>query len=401
MMALELDIVAAQIDEMAESLKAKNVQRKANLNFAMNTMHAVADEFDRLRQKIDTSKTSWLIAGIKERINKSETAISCPRDYIVLATDGSHIDVDRHHSAHCFLINIGLVQMRYGQSPEASLSSLPLLYYRDDEVMVSSSNGMQYPVEGSLLALKRTIEECRLLVEKAVEIEYDVPVLALLDGSLILWGIMGQAYQDFAIDEFLSRGFLKYLGKLHELNRKRQLALASYISFPRSRDVVNALRLAICPHELVNCDHYCPGKFEGRECDAVADLLDRDIFDILLKPGERSAVFGSCSSMVEKHYGVHATHFFYIKVNDEIARVEIPLWVAEDNNLLDLAHVMILEQCRLGLGYPVVLAEAHEKAVITAADREQFWRLVEQILAEDRTVLKSSAKQQSKRARWI
>jgi len=105
--------------------------------------------------------------------------------------------------------------------------------------------------------------------------------------------------------------------------------------------------------------------------------------------------------MVEKHYGVHATHFFYIRLDDEVVRVEIPLWVAEDDNLIDLTQTIILDQCQLGRGYPVVLSEAHEKAVITAADREQFWALVEQILAEDRILLKSSAKQQSKRARWI
>ncbi len=400
-MTLDLDIVAAQIDGMAESLKAKNAARKTRLHCAVDTMHSVADEFDRLKRKIDTSKTTWLVAGIKEQIDRCRSAIPCPKDYMVLASDGSHIDVDRHQSAHCFLINIGVVQLRYGQNPEALLSSSPQLYYKDDEVVVSSSNGMQYPVEGPLLGVKRTVEECRLLVEKALEIEHDLPALALLDGSLILWGITGQAYQDFVIDEFLSKGFLKQLGKLHELSRERQLALASYISFPRSRDVVNVLRLAICPHEVVNCDSYCYGKFEGRECDAVADLLDRDLFDMLLCPGQRSAVFSSCSSMVEKHYGVHATHFFYIRLDDEVVRVEIPLWVAEDDNLIDLTQTIILDQCQLGRGYPVVLSEAHEKAVITATDREQFWALVEQILAEDRILLKSSAKQQSKRARWI
>jgi len=53
------------------------------------------------------------------------------------------------------------------------------------------------------------------------------------------------------------------------------------------------------------------------------------------------------------------------------------------------------------LGYPVALSEAHEKAMVTGADREQFWSLVERTLAEDRIWLESSAKQRSKRTRWI
>jgi hypothetical protein len=39
--------------------------------------------------------------------------------------------------------------------------------------------------------------------------------------------------------------------------------------------------------------------------------------------------------------------------------------------------------------------------VVNVADREQFWRLVEQVLSEDGIFLESSAKMQSKRARWI
>jgi len=46
---------------------------------------------------------------------------------------------------------------------------------------------------------------------------------------------------------------------MQRLSRERPLALASYISFPRSTDVVNVLRLAICPHQIANCNLCCPG----------------------------------------------------------------------------------------------------------------------------------------------
>ena len=68
----------------------------------------------------------------------------------------------------------------------------------------------------------------------------------------------------------------------------------------------------------------------------VAGVQDRELFSNLLGQGERSALFISQSSIVQKHYGVHQVYFFYLRVDDEIARVEIPRWVAMDESLLNL-----------------------------------------------------------------
>jgi NurA-like 5'-3' nuclease len=133
----------------------------------------------------------------------------------------------------------------------------------------------------------------------------------------------------------------------------------------------------------------------------VAGVQDRELFINLLGQGERSALFISQSSIVQKRYGEHQVYFFYLRVDDEIARVEIPRWVATDESLLNLAHALVLDQCRRGHGYPVALTEAHEKAVVTTTDREQFWQLVESLMVEEKMPTPTSAKSQSKRTRWI
>jgi hypothetical protein len=399
-MSLDLIRVIGQIVDFAASLKTRERERKSKLDFALKTLKSSAAEFDGLRQKVERSKTTWLVAGPRERIDLCQPAPPCPEDFIVLASDGSHIDADHHQSAHCFLINIGMAHLQYGRNPDAQLFSFPSLYFKDDEVVITSADGRQTPIEGQLLGVKRSVEECRLLAERAGELKADLPLVALLDGSLILWGLAGQTYPDFVVTELLVNGFLNYFDKLKELSRSRQFAVASYISFSRSTEVVNLLRLAICPHQPVDCDRYCPGKFEGRECDVVGGLLDRDLFARLLDPGERSAIFSSRSSVLVKYYGGHEVNFFYIRLDGEVARVEIPLWVAEDEDLVELVHATVVDQCQRGLGYPVALSEAHEQAVVTGADREQFWALVEQVLAEDRIYLESSAKRWSKRTRW-
>jgi NurA-like 5'-3' nuclease len=81
--------------------------------------------------------------------------------------------------------------------------------------------------------------------------------------------------------------------------------------------------------------------------------------------------------------------------------VEIPEWVAMKRDLVEITHALVLDQCRKGQGYPVVLSEAHEKAVITGADREQFWELVEEFLIEGKMSTYTSTKSRSKRTRWI
>ena len=54
-----------------------------------------------------------------------------------------------------------------------------------------------------------------------------------------------------------------------------------------------------------------------------------------------------------------------------------------------------------GHGYPVALAEAHEKAVITGADRELFWQMVETSLVGEHLPTPTSAKSRSKKTRWV
>ena len=140
-MSLDLTRVIGQIVDFAASLKTWERERKSRLDFALKTLKSSAVEFDGLRQKVERSKTTWLVAGPRERIDLCQPAPPCPEDFIALASDGSHIDVDHHQSAHCFLINIGMAQLQYGRNPDAQLFSFPSLYYKDDEVVIASGDG--------------------------------------------------------------------------------------------------------------------------------------------------------------------------------------------------------------------------------------------------------------------
>ena len=394
-MSLDLTKVASQISRMIAGLKADREQKKTRLDYALSVLNDKSLDLAKLQKKISTSKTTWLVAGLADGLKTSYKVPPLPSDFTVIATDGSHIDVDRHRSSQCYLINIGQAFIKYGSNPAADLASYPALYSEDKDLVISANgaSSRSQPIEGQLLGIKRAVEECRYLAKLAAELPADSKALALLDGSLILWNL--EAYPEFVTEVLLNKGFIPCLEKIREL----KIALASYISFPRSTDVVNSLRVAICPYEAPDCDRYCPNKEKG--CDKVAGVRDRELFIELLGQGERSVLFTSQSSIVQKHYGEHRVYFFYLRLDGEIARLEIPQWVAEDEDLLNLTHSLVLDQCRRGHGYPVALAEAHEKAVVTAADREEFWRVVESLMVEEKLPTPTSAKSFSKRTRWV
>ena len=66
-----------------------------------------------------------------------------------------------------------------------------------------------------------------------------------------------------------------------------------------------------------------------------------------------------------------------------------------------MVHSLVVEQCRLGPGYPVALKEAHEQAVVTGADRQYFVDLVADALEQQGLPVYSSEKNISKMRRWI
>jgi len=64
---------------------------------------------------------------------------------------------------------------------------------------------------------------------------------------------------------------------------------------------------------------------------------------------------------------------------------------------VDLVHAVVLDQGRKGAGYPVALREAHERAVVRAADRERFFTLLREALVKNGVKVAFSRKAVSKR----
>ena len=73
-------------------------------------------------------------------------------------------------------------------------------------------------------------------------------------------------------------------------------------------------------------------------------FLDRDLFQETLTPDWRSPTYLTNSSVPREYYTErHQVYFYYLNTGDEIARVEVPGWVAKDEGLLALGHTLILD----------------------------------------------------------
>tara|TARA_B100000530_G_C15513434_1_gene311551 strand:- start:19 stop:453 length:435 start_codon:yes stop_codon:yes gene_type:complete len=137
------------------------------------------------------------------------------------------------------------------------------------------------------------------------------------------------------------------------------------------------------------------GSQEQLPCDPIEGVTDAALFWQILKPGERSRLFESASKILDD-YGSHRIAFFYIHTGQEIGRVEVPMWVAKENALLDRIHSTVMDQCSKGRGYPVVLSESHEQAVVRSADRETFYTLLRDAFVKFRISARISTKQLNK-----
>ncbi len=332
----------------------------------------------RIREDGDTRNAQLLsiMAYITENSSfQGYSPSSCPADYTVIATDGSQIDVDRHESTGCYLINVGWAIISYGPEPTASLDKRAEVSLKDERGSDyhDSDDDYQEIKDRLNIGLERSLAEFRRLAELTAKRDRRQPCLAMVDGPLVLWGAAGASSQNKQGKQYYDQ-MVEAMEQIYRHALDGPLALVGYTSYPGYRDIVE--------------------KLPATEKDL---LLDRHIFGNLLEPGQRSIPF-----KVERSWGPdHEMYFFYLKTESEIARIEVPKWVAEDPYLLDTAHAAILDQCTRGHGYPVALQEAHEQAVVTAADRENFWNMVSGVLNRRGFQTTSSAKSRSKRSRWL
>jgi hypothetical protein len=223
-----------------------------------------------------------------------------------------------------------------------------------------------------MIALRRDLEERAKLEELSRELEG--PVVTFTDGPIELWGA-----RDGEMLSVYRESLEKYRSVLSRL-QENGIITAGYVDKPAANLVLRLLELILAQREeQKNFRDYHP----------LRGVTDRWLYGEksapLLSPGERSAVFAIQSKTGKDYQGVLSPHFFYLNVGSVghpwPVRVEIPKWVADDPEKMDLLQAALVEQCRMmgSKPYPYLLHRAHEVAVVKREEKFQ----VEQMLMQE------------------
>ncbi len=220
---------------------------------------------------------------------------------------------------------------------------------------------------------------------KKTKIDYSgAPTVLLFDGSLIFWHLSSK---EIEVRDYFLNAYLTLLDELYH----EKIPVCWYISMPKSKELMSLVRLYLCSFDTDKKELY----------ESVESVVDSGIMNSFLQPYTRSIIFSNHSS-ISAYYPSHLRpFFFYVHTGNEIGRVEIPAWVAQDQSMVDMIAQIVIDQCIKGGGYPVALAEAHEQAVVKGPDREFFYHFLQKMGMERNHTQSISRKSLRKRGMGI
>ncbi|MEA5618132.1 DNA double-strand break repair nuclease NurA [Cronbergia sp. UHCC 0137] len=365
---LDLTKLARQMQGLSEHLTSEATASRQRLELAQQHLQRAYE----CQQELIDNQEKWrdrILFANATPIEPLETRITIPvppKVHTVVSTDGSQIAPNHHEIAYCYLLNFGRVVLHYGQNLHPLLDSLPEVFYRPEDLYVSRKWGIRTE---EWMSYCRTSSETTVLAELACSVKSDVPILAMVDGSLIYW-FLEQLPMD-ARDRILPPILSAW-----EQMREAKIPIMGYLSASRNVEAMNFLRLLACPHPAPDCVTHCPNQLEYVPCKIFESLRDTSLWVSQLQPGQRGPLWRSNARILDL-YGEQIVYFCYVHVGTEIARIELPAWVVEDSTMFDHALGLMLAQVQKGYGYPVAIAEAHNQAVVKGGDKTRFFALLE------------------------
>lgn len=330
-----------------------------------------------LPSKIAACQMPWPLPLWQGKLDATFTCKPYEKPYQLLSVDGSQVYPDKHQGTSCFLINIGTVELQYGTGKKGIvLQSNPRVF-----TDLSQELTIEQASSTDLVNAKREELELQTGLEYAVQLQQSAfPLLFLFDGSLIFWHLASKEQQ-------LKQHFLNKYMKILQECADNKVWIAGYISLPKSKDLIALARTVLCNFNSTS-----------KAYEVIEGLTDTALTNFFLKVGQRTTVFKSRSPIVQSYPAEVAPYFFYFNVGAETIRVEVPYYLAKDEEALSGMCSLILDQVQKGRGFPVSLAEAHEQAVIKGPDREFFYHLIEKLGIAQHKSLTLSQKSKKKRS---
>jgi hypothetical protein len=382
-MALDYLQVSQQVKQLGEKAAERQRDLVVKLAEARQLLVEKAQEAESLQLKVQEVVRSYdqalrCAVPVREALDAHHPLPDMPREATLIAADGSQIFADRHAEVDYCLVNTGAIWMRLGSAepPQTSIQS-QLIFAEQLEDMSDER-----------LSLQRDLAERERLLELAGQA--DPLVITLTDGPLELWTSALEEGRAAGIFKQTLQHYLGVLTKLHDIGA----VTAGYVDKPGADLVVRLLEVAKAEGEDLR---------EVKKFHPFKGVTDRQLFDSLLGPGERSAVFAIQSRSSKTYRDELELHFFYLNVGQHakpyLARVEVPRWVVEDGSNLNNLQSVLVSQCKMigARAYPYLLHRAHETAVVSLEDKQQVTQMiVNELRGRGLPVAGESAKQYNK-----
>jgi hypothetical protein len=280
-----------------------------------------------------------------------------PATATLIAADGSQIMPDRHAAYLYYLINIGGIVYHHGRGPAPQTFTTPQIVYPKDITQIE-----RFTIGGGDVSIERDLKEIGALAHLAGQHCHEAELLlTVLDQRLLYWPIGGAGVADnAAVTEWGQR-----MSEIHHWGA----LLCGYIDRPETNSVLTLLQTLVA----VPDEHFNWGSLGTRT--ATHGLVDRYLFSRILQPGQRSKVFLNISppnvTFADQDLA-NEVCFFYLNPGQGIARVDIPRWVAENEQAVTAVHSLLVDQCRILGDYPYIIARADEMAVVTHQEHEEL-----------------------------
>ena len=374
-MSLDFQQLTRPVDEMAKNAQGLLSVRQQKLDELLDFFEQQANNWDRfeklyrfIEKNVLTAAQYKPFTGMArpfaygpEPLNRpiSLSKDHLPKEATIVAVDGSQIVPDRHGAYVYYLINTGGIVYHHGQRCAPETFSDPELFFPllDEPIRDPFASASEVSVE-------RDIAEIKRLADKTAEYQTgERPVLAIMDQRL-LYVPIGD------IPPQVKRDIIQRWQAGMEAVEEEGGLLVGFIDRPGKNRVVSLLR-GLHP-DWSSTELNDLGEWEG--------LTDGAIFSRLLRPGDRSAVFVDLSRANHRFKQENPRNeicFFFLNSSQNenkpnIVRVDMPIWVADNRETVDMIQALVYDQCAILGGNPYVIARAHEEAVVSRNDQAEL-----------------------------
>lgn len=382
-----------QVQTMGRYLGHRNQTLVNRLDLALERYYAATD-LDFVHERIDVVRKSS-VSGYRGAAPFDEVICGVgdlpapPAAATLVAVDGSQIYPDIHAAAQYYLINMGVFVYTFGEQRLPSQASEPQLIYQED--LLQDRDGRM--ITNQTVNARRSVMEMQWLAKEAWNRRAEPrPLIGFHDGGLLKF--FGAT--EVAGAQEIEKDYMEALEKL----RDAAACPLGYLDRPRSTYLISLLHLMSLPLHQIN-DAYLRsnGEMEG--------VTDAMLFAQVLEPGERSAIMiqNSPQNLAYKgrsSEGDFEIACFYLNVSNGsvpvIVRIDVPMWVARDKNVVAAIQSMVVAQCGIQgrRSYPYVITRADELAYVSSMEKSQLDEMIRVEMFRNQLAPEASNKLQTK-----